>query len=54
MCTKPRRDWVDQGLLKKFMTPDGREVEGWAYGGDFDDAPHDANFCINGVTPPKT
>ena len=43
------RDWVDQGLLKKFTKPDGCEVEGWAYGGDFGDAPHDANFCINGV-----
>lgn len=44
----PSRDWVDQGLLKEFATPDGRKVEGWAYGGDFGDTPHDANFCING------
>ena len=44
------RDWVDQGLLKEFTTPDGHKVEGWAYGGDFGDEPHDANFCINGET----
>lgn len=42
------RDWVDQGLLKEFTRPDGSKVEGWAYGGDFGDSPHDANFCING------
>ncbi|MCP5039852.1 MAG: DUF4981 domain-containing protein, partial [bacterium] len=24
----------------------------WAYGGDFGDAPHDANFCINGMVWP--
>ena len=49
-CTSHHcRDWVDQGLLKEFTTPDGRKVEGWAYGGDFGDAPHDANFCINGA-----
>ena len=45
------RDWVDQGLLKEFTTPDGRKIEGWAYGGDFGDNPHDANFCINGALP---
>ena len=42
------RDWVDQGLVKEFTTPNGSKIEGWAFGGDFGDSPHDANFCING------
>jgi beta-galactosidase/beta-glucuronidase len=37
-------DWVDQGLAR---TTDGRRW--WAYGGDFDDKPNDANFNINGL-----
>ena len=41
-------DWVDQGLTKK--DKQGREY--WAYGGDFDDHPNDANFCINGLVWP--
>lgn len=41
-------DWVDQGLLKK--DDQGREY--WAFGGDFDDHPNDANFCINGLVWP--
>ncbi|GMH38332.1 hypothetical protein BSKO_06216 [Bryopsis sp. KO-2023] len=41
-------DWVDQGLIKK--TENGREF--WAYGGDFDDEPNDAQFCINGLVFP--
>jgi beta-galactosidase len=41
-------DWVDQGL--KRVDADGREY--WAYGGDFGDSPHDANFCINGMIWP--
>lgn len=35
-------DWVDQALLKKEMLPDGREIEYWAYGGDYGDQPNDA------------
>ena len=41
-------DWVDQGLVKV----DGEGREYWAYGGDFGDEPHDANFCINGMVWP--
>ncbi len=41
-------DWVDQGLVKK----DDHGTAYWAYGGDFGDAPHDANFCINGLIWP--
>lgn len=35
-------DWVDQALLKRETLPDGREVEYWAYGGDYGDQPNDA------------
>ncbi|MFM4996545.1 beta-galactosidase [Aeromonas sanarellii] len=41
-------DWVDQGLDKQ--TDDGRHF--WAYGGDFDDAPNDRQFCCNGLLFP--
>jgi beta-galactosidase len=41
-------DWVDQGL--QVSTPDGGF--GWVYGGDFGDAPHDAQFCVNGIVFP--
>lgn len=41
-------DWVDQGLTKK--TEDAREY--WAYGGDYDEAVHDSDFCINGLIWP--
>jgi beta-galactosidase len=41
-------DWVDQGLLKK----DEKGTEYWAYGGDYNDHPNDANFCINGLVWP--
>jgi beta-galactosidase len=41
-------DWIDQGLKKK----DRKGREYWAYGGDFGDKPHDANFCINGMIWP--
>ena len=41
-------DWVDQGL--RATTPEGETY--WAYGGDFDDQPNDANFCINGMVWP--
>ena len=41
-------DWVDQGLLKT----DAKGRPYWAYGGDFGDEPHDANFCINGLVWP--
>ncbi|MEG1407809.1 MAG: glycoside hydrolase family 2 TIM barrel-domain containing protein, partial [Ruthenibacterium sp.] len=38
-------DYIDQAILKK--APDGKEF--FAYGGDFDDAPTDYNFCANGL-----
>ena len=41
-------DWIDQGLLEK-------DVEGnkyFAYGGDYEEAPNDANFNINGMIGP--
>ena len=38
-------DWVDQGLAQ--TTAEG--VRWWAYGGDFDDKPNDANFNLNGL-----
>ena len=41
-------DWVDQGLTKT----DERGVKYWAYGGDFGEQRHDANFCINGLVWP--
>jgi len=41
-------DWVDQGI--RCTDEQGRDF--WAYGGDFGDAPHDANFCINGMVWP--
>ncbi|KAK9814513.1 hypothetical protein WJX72_007158 [[Myrmecia] bisecta] len=41
-------DWVDQGLIHTGQK-DGQTFEYWAYGGDFGDEPHDAQFCINGL-----
>ncbi|MEM6805667.1 MAG: glycoside hydrolase family 2 TIM barrel-domain containing protein, partial [Bacteroidota bacterium] len=38
-------DWADQGILKK--TADGTPF--FAYGGDYNDTPNDANFCFNGL-----
>ena len=56
-------DWVDQGLRqrerKDSTGSDGRgSTTGglgnahWAYGGDFGDPVHDAQFCINGLVFP--
>ncbi|KAL4457400.1 hypothetical protein ABPG75_012265 [Micractinium tetrahymenae] len=45
-------DWVDQALLKKEQLPDGREIEYWAYGGDYGDQPNDAQFVCNGLVWP--
>jgi len=42
-------EWVDQGLPKVDPTTGERY---WAYGGDFGDGPHDAQFCINGLVFP--
>jgi len=51
-------DFVDQGIKKPFADPRGPRVqpaacwkEDWfyAYGGDYDDTPNDANFCCNGI-----
>ena len=38
-------DWIDQAFLRHDAA--GRPY--WAYGGDFGDSPHDANFCSNGM-----
>jgi beta-galactosidase len=41
-------DYKDQGLLKRDSA--GREF--YAYGGDFGERLHNANFCINGIATP--
>ena len=41
-------DWKDQGLLAE--SDEGRPY--FAYGGDYGETPHDANFCINGLVAP--
>ncbi|MBA2482234.1 MAG: DUF4981 domain-containing protein [Planctomycetes bacterium] len=41
-------DWADQGI--EVTTPDGRAY--WAYGGDFGEADHDAQFSCNGIVWP--
>ncbi len=41
-------DWVDQGLRQ--VAEDG--TVWYAYGGSFGEAPHDSNFCINGLVNP--
>ena len=38
-------DLIDQGLLLK-------DKSGYGYGGDFDDYPNTAQFCINGILGP--
>ena len=40
-------DWMDQGLA---TTLEGQPV--LAYGGDFGETVHDANFCLNGLIAP--
>ena len=48
-------DWYDQTVRVETdrIGPDGRRVGYWAYGGDFDEYPNDANFCVNGVIGPR-
>ena len=41
-------EWCDHGIRRE--TPDGRVY--WAYGGDFGEAVHDANFCCDGLVGP--
>jgi beta-galactosidase len=41
-------EWIDHGL--KVSAPDGRIY--WAYGGDFGETRHDANFCCDGLVWP--
>lgn len=48
-------DWVDQGLrVKRRIQENGKEkeIEFFAYGGDFGDFPNDHNFCNNGLVSP--
>jgi len=42
-------EWVDHGIQQ--YSPEGQPY--WAYGGDFDDQPNDANFCIDGIVSPN-
>ena len=48
-------DWLDQTVRidTDRIGPDGRRVSYWAYGGDWDERPNDANFCVNGVIGPR-
>ncbi|MDQ8201462.1 glycoside hydrolase family 2 TIM barrel-domain containing protein [Pelagicoccus sp. SDUM812003] len=41
-------EWIDHGI--KQTAPNGESY--WAYGGDFGDTPHDANFCADGMVWP--
>ncbi len=41
-------EWVDHGIRQR----DRRGREYWAYGGDFGEMPHDANFCADGIVWP--
>ncbi len=41
-------EWVDHGIRR--VDEQGRAY--WAYGGDFGDEPHDANFCADGIVWP--
>lgn len=41
-------EWLDHGIRR--FTDDGKEY--FAYGGDFGDEPHDANFVIDGLVMP--
>ena len=41
-------EWCDHAAIKKL--PDGRE--GYIYGGDSGDFPHDSNFCVDGLVFP--
>ncbi len=41
-------EWLDHGIAQQ--TADGRKF--WAYGGDFGETPHDANFVCDGLVWP--
>jgi beta-galactosidase len=41
-------EWADHGI----KVPDGKGGHYWAYGGDFGDTPHDANFVADGLVWP--
>ncbi len=41
-------EWVDHGIRQT----DARGREYWAYGGDFGETRHDANFCADGIVWP--
>ena len=42
-------EWIDHGI--KQTDANGKTY--WAYGGDFGDAPNDANFCTDGIVWPN-
>jgi beta-galactosidase len=41
-------EWIDHGIRRT----DARGRPYWAYGGDFGETPHDANFCADGLVWP--
>ena len=43
-------DWADQGIERPVAGQEGKTY--FAYGGDFGETPHDANFVINGLVDP--
>ncbi len=43
-------EWCDHGIRRE--TPDGCVY--WAYGGDFGETVHDANFCCDGLVGPDS
>ena len=43
-------DWADQGIAKFHVSEESKTVRPYfAYGGDFNETLHDAQFCINGA-----
>jgi len=51
-------DWIDQAVWKEVPSAEGEGRRGsvgryLAYGGDFDELPHDGPFCCNGVIGPE-
>ena len=47
-------DWIDQAVWKETgrILPDGAKERYLAYGGDWDELPHDGPFCCNGLVGP--
>ena len=45
-------EWKDHGLRQRVEPPGPGGAERFAYGGQFGDAPHDGNFCADGIMGP--